>query len=65
MRSQFLNAGFQVTPLQKFLGYKELSTTMIYARVHDQTVVDDYYAAMQKVEQRLDLLGTQQETSVP
>jgi hypothetical protein len=34
---------------------------MIYARVHDQTVADDYYAAMQEVEKRLDLLGTQQE----
>jgi hypothetical protein len=28
---------------------------MIYARVHDQTVADDYFAAMQRVEQRLDL----------
>lgn len=26
---------------------------MIYARVHDQTVADDYYAAMERVEQRL------------
>lgn len=35
---------------------------MIYARVHDQTVADDYYAAMQKVEQRLDLLGEPENT---
>ncbi len=26
---------------------------MVYARVHDQTVADDYYAAMDRVEQRL------------
>jgi hypothetical protein len=28
---------------------------MIYARAHDQTVADDYFAAMQRVEQRLDI----------
>jgi site-specific recombinase XerD len=65
MATQLLNAGCRVTSLQKFLGHKELSTTMIYARVHDQTVADDYYAAMQQVEQRLDLLGTQPEVSIP
>ena len=30
---------------------------MIYARVHDQTVADDYYAAMSQVEKRLELIG--------
>ena len=28
---------------------------MIYARVHDRTVTDDYYAAMDRIEQRLDV----------
>ena len=28
---------------------------MIYARAHDQTVADDYFAAMQRVEQRLEI----------
>jgi hypothetical protein len=28
---------------------------MIYARVHDRTVADDYYAAMQQIEPRLDI----------
>jgi hypothetical protein len=27
---------------------------MIYARVHDQTVAEDYYLAMARVEQRMD-----------
>ena len=27
---------------------------MIYARAHDQTIADDYFAAMKRVEQRLD-----------
>lgn len=55
--TQLLNAGCRITSIQKFLGHKELSTTMIYARVHDQTVVDDYYGAMERVEKRLELLG--------
>jgi hypothetical protein len=28
---------------------------MIYARAHDQTVSDDYFAAMERVEQRLEI----------
>ena len=28
---------------------------MIYARAHDQTVADDYFAAMEKVEQRMQI----------
>jgi hypothetical protein len=28
---------------------------MVYARVHDQTVADDYYTAMANIEQRLQL----------
>lgn len=63
--TQLLNAGCRVTSIQKFLGHKELSTTMIYARVHDQTVADDYYAAMSQIEKRMDLLGTQAEVNVP
>jgi len=63
--TQLLNAGCRVTSIQKFLGHKELSTTMIYARVHDQTVADDYYTAMQQVEKRLNLLGTQEDKSAP
>jgi Phage integrase family len=63
--TQLLNAGCRVTSIQKFLGHKELSTTMVYARVHDQTVADDYYAAMSQIEKRLDLLDTQQGVSIP
>ena len=29
---------------------------MVYARAHDQTVVEDYFAAMQRVEQRLEIV---------
>jgi len=63
--TQLLNAGCRVTSIQKFLGHKELSTTMIYARVHDQTVADDYYAAMSQIEKRLDLLGEPENNREP
>ena len=33
---------------------------MIYARVHYQTVADDYYAAMGQVEKRLELFANQE-----
>jgi site-specific recombinase XerD len=51
--TQLLNAGCRVTSIQKFLGHKRLNSTMVYARVHDQTVADDYYSAMERVEQQL------------
>jgi hypothetical protein len=28
---------------------------MIYARAHDQTVAEDYFSAMQRIEERLDI----------
>jgi hypothetical protein len=37
----------------------KLTTTMIYVRAHDQTVAEDYFAAMGRVEQRLELAGEQ------
>jgi len=54
--TQLLNAGCRITSIQAFLGHKKLNTTMIYARAHDQSVADDYFAAMQRVEQRLEIL---------
>jgi hypothetical protein len=53
--TQLLNAGCRVTSLQKFLGHKTLKATMVYAKVHAHTVADDYFAAMEVVEQRLDV----------
>ena len=51
--SQLLNAGCRVTSIQRFLGHKKLNTTMIYARAYDQTVAEDYYKAMERIEQQL------------
>ncbi len=38
---------------QALLGHKRLNTTLTYARVHDQTVADDYYTAMAVIEERM------------
>jgi len=62
--TQLLNAGCRVTSIQRFLGHKELSSTMVYARAHDQTVADDYFAAMQRVEQRLEIVPSKQEENI-
>ncbi|MBV6395155.1 MAG: Tyrosine recombinase XerC [Anaerolineales bacterium] len=62
--TQLLNAGCRVTSIQRFLGHKELSSTMIYARAHDQTVAEDYFAAMERVEQRLEVVPSRQEGPV-
>ena len=45
----------RVTSIQKLLGHRRLNSTIIYARVRDQAVADDYYAAMARIEGRLDL----------
>jgi site-specific recombinase XerD len=59
--TQLLNAGCRITSIQKFLGHKRINTTLTYARVHDQTVAEDYFTAMSSVEKRLDLLGKEAE----
>lgn len=58
--TQLLNAGCRVTSIQRFLGHKELSSTMVYARAHDQTVAEDYFTAMARVEQRLEIVPAEQ-----
>lgn len=54
--TQLLNAGCRITSIQRFLGHRKLNSTMIYARVHDQTVEEDYFSAMNRVEKRLELV---------
>ncbi len=52
--TQLLNAGCRVTTIQALLGHRHLNTTMTYARIHDQTVADDYFTAMNLIEKRLE-----------
>ena len=50
LATRLLNAGMDITRIQKLLGHQDLNTTMIYARVHDATVEADYHQAMSKIE---------------
>ncbi len=52
---QLLNAGCKITSIQKLLGHREIDSTLIYARVHDETVATDYYAAMARIENSLEI----------
>ena len=51
--TQLVNAGCPITTIQALMGHKRLSTTLIYTQIHNRTVADDYYAAMDKVEKGL------------
>ena len=59
--TQLLNAGCRITSIHKILGHKNINTTLIYAKAYDQTVAEDFYAAMQRVEQRLDIISVPKE----
>lgn len=61
--TQLLNAGCRITSIQRFLGHKSLSTTMIYAHAHDKTVAKHYFTAMEKVEQGSDTIPKPKETT--
>jgi integrase/recombinase XerD len=45
-----VNQGMPITSLQKFLGHQDINTTLIYARVFDETVRQQFTAAMAQVE---------------
>jgi len=53
-----------MTTIQKLLGHRRLNSTMVYARVHNRTVAQDYFSAMAQVEQRLELLENEKQPSV-
>lgn len=52
LATQLLNAGMDITRIQKLLGHAWLNTTQIYARVHDATLEADYRRAMQHIERQ-------------
>ena len=45
-----LNARVPVASVQMILGHQHIETTMVYARVFDGTVAEDYYRAMDQIE---------------
>jgi site-specific recombinase XerD len=52
LATRLLNAGMDITQLQKLLGHEYLDTTMIYARVSDSTLEANYRQAMSHIEAR-------------
>ncbi|MCP4684240.1 MAG: tyrosine-type recombinase/integrase [bacterium] len=45
LATRLLNEGMPITSLQRFLGHEHVATTLIYARVHNETVQRDYERA--------------------
>lgn len=56
--TRLLNAGMDITRIQKLLGHALLATTMIYARVQDATLERDYRLAMAQIERQQMPLST-------
>lgn len=52
LATRLLNAGMDITRIQKLLGHQHLDTTLIYARALDTTVEADYRHAMRQIERR-------------
>jgi site-specific recombinase XerD len=50
LATRLLNAGMDITRIQKLLGHTQLSTTQVYAQVLDVTLEADYRRAMTKIE---------------
>lgn len=48
--TRLLNAGMDITCIQKLLGHEQLSTTMLYARVQDATLEADYRRFTARIE---------------
>lgn len=49
LATRLLNAGMPITSLQQVLGHEQISTTMIYAHVHNQTVQRDFERAFARL----------------
>jgi site-specific recombinase XerD len=50
LATRLLNAGLDITRIQKLLGHTQLSTTQVYAQVLDTTLEADYRQAMTRIE---------------
>lgn len=52
--TQLLNVGCKVTSIQRLLGHSNLNTTMTYARAFNETVMSDYFHAVDIIETQPD-----------
>jgi site-specific recombinase XerC len=52
LATRLLNAGMDITRIQKLLGHAQLSATQIYAQVLDATLEADYRRALAHIERQ-------------
>lgn len=50
LATQAINRGMSLEAIAALLGHRDLSMTMVYARIADRTVAEEYFAVTQKVE---------------
>jgi integrase/recombinase XerD len=50
LATQAINRGMSLDAIAALLGHKTLAMTMVYARIADKTVADEYFAVSEKVE---------------
>lgn len=50
LATMLINQGMPIVSLQKLLGHRDINKTLIYARVHDETVKEQFAAAMNQIE---------------
>jgi integrase len=50
LATQAINRGMSLEAIAALLGHKTMTMTMVYARIADRTVADEYFAVTQKVE---------------
>ena len=50
LATQAINRGMSLDAIAALLGHKTLAMTMVYARIADKTVADEYFAITEKVE---------------
>jgi len=58
LATRLLNEGMPITSLQQLLGHEQLGTTLIYARVHNETVRQDYERANARLSPETSLAAT-------
>jgi site-specific recombinase XerD len=56
--TELLNAGLPLVTIMKLLGHRSFRMTMRYAAIAQQTIVDDYHAAMAKIARKYDTADT-------
>ena len=62
LATQAINRGMSLEAIAALLGHHDLSMTMVYARIADRTVAEEYFAVTEKVET---LYATSQPAALP